>query len=211
MISYFRHIIYRQPGAGKNHGFFSSTTSPSLLFFFSVLLFFLFISSFFSVDCSLTHSAIMGLSNFLSTLALVSLTFSFDLVAARPFGHKHDQHMTLTKTVRSTYTTTLNDATAEGAHSTFYTTLYTTIHHGGAGASSVISSESETPEVATQTPSGSTATSATSPSATEGSSSNGLYPPQTYTLVKEFCNGGTAFFDEFNFYTGSDPTNGFVE
>jgi SLT domain-containing protein len=36
------------------------------------------------------------------------------------------------------------------------------------------------------------------------------YPAASYSVVKSYCNGGS-FFDEFNFYTGEDPTHGFVQ
>jgi hypothetical protein len=37
------------------------------------------------------------------------------------------------------------------------------------------------------------------------------YPTATYTLLKDFQAGSSNFFNNFNFYTGADPTNGFVE
>jgi hypothetical protein len=48
----------------------------------------------------------------------------------------------------------------------------------------------------------------TSSAATSTSSSNSKYPPLDYSLVK--CYAGD-FFDQFDFFTGADPTNGFVE
>jgi hypothetical protein len=37
------------------------------------------------------------------------------------------------------------------------------------------------------------------------------YPASTYTLVKDFQAGTSSFFNNFNFYSGADPTNGFVK
>jgi hypothetical protein len=37
------------------------------------------------------------------------------------------------------------------------------------------------------------------------------YAPATYTLVKDYQAGSNAFFDNFNFFTGADPTHGFVQ
>jgi hypothetical protein len=148
----------------------------------------------------------MGLSRFLSTLALVSLTFSFDSVAARPFKHK--EHKTLTKTVHSTYTTILKEtpqAPAPNVHSTFYTTYYTTIANGGGSPSPEPEAPAETPTAAHH----GTKTSAAQTGTQSPASSNSQYPAQSYSLVKEYS--GSSFFDQFTFYTGSDPTNGFVE
>jgi hypothetical protein len=33
----------------------------------------------------------------------------------------------------------------------------------------------------------------------------------TYNLVKDFQAGTTNFFSNFNFFTGADPTHGFVQ
>ena len=40
-------------------------------------------------------------------------------------------------------------------------------------------------------------------------SSASKYPPLEYSLLKSYSAG--SFFDQFNFYTGEDPTHGFVE
>lgn len=53
-----------------------------------------------------------------------------------------------------------------------------------------------------------TSTSTTTSSPATSSSSNSEYPPLDYSLVK--CYAGD-FFDQFDFFTGADPTNGFVE
>ena len=157
----------------------------------------------------------MGL-NILSTLALVSLiTFSsIDHVAARP----HQIH-THTKTVRSTLTTVIKPASAPapGFSATTYTTM--TVDHTPAvstplsGAVSAPASE-PAPLSGPKNPKGTATkgkqTSATAEGTTLPSSSSSKYPAQDYTLVKEFCTGGTAFFDQFNFFTGADPTHGFV-
>jgi len=128
----------------------------------------------------------MGFSRFLSTLALVSLVFSsFDLVAARPYGHGHKEHKTFTKTIRSTYTVT-ESTPAPAVHTTVTETSPNVVPTG--------TSTSTTPN-GTQLP----------------SSSSSKYPAQSYSLVKEYCSGGTTFFDQFNFFTGDDPTHGFVE
>ena len=37
------------------------------------------------------------------------------------------------------------------------------------------------------------------------------YPPQNYKLVKDYGAGTAAFFNNFNFYTGADPTDGDVK
>jgi len=55
------------------------------------------------------------------------------------------------------------------------------------------------------------ASTAESPApASTSSSSSSFYPSQRYSLVKNYMDDGN-FFDQFDFYTGSDPTNGFVE
>ena len=45
--------------------------------------------------------------------------------------------------------------------------------------------------------------------ASHNSSSTSKYLPLDYSLVKSYSAG--SFFDQFNFYTGPDPTHGFVE
>jgi len=37
------------------------------------------------------------------------------------------------------------------------------------------------------------------------------YPTANYWLVKDFQAGTANFFDNFNFYTGADPTHGDVK
>jgi hypothetical protein len=37
------------------------------------------------------------------------------------------------------------------------------------------------------------------------------YSPTTYTLVKDYQAGTSAFFNNFQFFTGADPTHGFVQ
>jgi len=53
-------------------------------------------------------------------------------------------------------------------------------------------------------------TTTASASASSSTSSTSKYPPLDYSLVKCYSDGGS-FFDNFNFFTGSDPTHGFVE
>jgi hypothetical protein len=42
-------------------------------------------------------------------------------------------------------------------------------------------------------------------------SNTGSYPSATYKLVKDYQAGTSAFWNNFNFFTGADPTNGFVK
>lgn len=37
------------------------------------------------------------------------------------------------------------------------------------------------------------------------------YPTATYKLIKDYGAGTSSFFNNFNFYTGADPTNGDVK
>ena len=37
------------------------------------------------------------------------------------------------------------------------------------------------------------------------------YPAATYKLVKDYGAGTSSFFNNFNFFTGADPTNGNVK
>jgi hypothetical protein len=37
------------------------------------------------------------------------------------------------------------------------------------------------------------------------------YSQASYHLLKDYQAGTTKFFDNFDFFTGSDPTNGFVK
>jgi len=53
-----------------------------------------------------------------------------------------------------------------------------------------------------------TATTTTS-MAPHNSSSTSKYLPLDYSLVKSYSAG--SFFEQFDFYTGADPTHGFVE
>jgi hypothetical protein len=39
----------------------------------------------------------------------------------------------------------------------------------------------------------------------------GAYPSAPYTLVKDYQAGTSAFWSNFNFYTGADPKGGFVQ
>jgi hypothetical protein len=43
------------------------------------------------------------------------------------------------------------------------------------------------------------------------SSNSNSYPTANYNLVKDYGAGTSAFFTNFNFFTGADPTNGFVK
>lgn len=38
-----------------------------------------------------------------------------------------------------------------------------------------------------------------------------IYPTASYNLVKDYEGGTDNFFNHFNFYTGQDPTHGFVK
>lgn len=51
--------------------------------------------------------------------------------------------------------------------------------------------------------------SANSAAPSSSSSPSTKYPPLSYSLVKSYSGG--SFFDQFNFFTGDDPTHGFVE
>ena len=48
-------------------------------------------------------------------------------------------------------------------------------------------------------------------SSSSHSSHSSSYPAQSYKLVKDYKAGTSSFFNNFNFYTGSDPTHGNVE
>jgi hypothetical protein len=37
------------------------------------------------------------------------------------------------------------------------------------------------------------------------------YPTATYKLVKDYGAGTSSFYNNFNFFTGADPTNGYVK
>jgi len=149
----------------------------------------------------------MGFSDFVSTLALVSLVFNNNyLVAARPHRnqrsafHKNHHH----------------GGGSDGGR-------------GGGQQSSITLSVTHTPmspfppqdttnaePIAPPPPAilhahskARTTTTTTSTAPQASSSSSSKYPPLDYSLVKSYSPG--SFFDQFNFYTGSDPTHGFVE
>lgn len=160
----------------------------------------------------------MVVLNFVSTLALVSLFSSFTQhVAGRPhdFGARNN-HGGITRTVteystryvRSTQITTISQSVAtvqpavqantktKGKTTTKKTTFTT------------IQQSQSTSKAGTKTISivkSSSTTTSSSPVET-----NTKYPAQSYSLVKSYCNGGS-FFEEFTFYTGDDPTHGFVQ
>jgi hypothetical protein len=166
-------------------------------FFNTPFFSFLFLLSYFIylelVSGTTFLIAIMGFSNWVSTFALVSLAFSsFNLVAARPHhnhpaplenrgGHHHNDQTASIDAVPFVSTSTSTGSVTDIAR----------IRHGSPKHSK----------------SASTSTSSSSDSTPTSSSSQ--YPPLTYSLVKCYSEG--SFFDQFNFYTGSDPTHGFVE
>ena len=165
----------------------------------------------------------MVVLKFVSTLALVSLfSASFpQLVAGRPheFG-AHNNHVggAITKTVteystryvRSTQITTISPDAANvqpavqtniktKSKSTTKRTTFTTIRQQPSHSNDKSATKSITVSV--------------EPSSTTSSppeETNTKYPAARYSLVKSYCNGGS-FFDEFNFFTGDDPTHGFVQ
>ena len=165
----------------------------------------------------------MGIFQFFSTLALgtLAISSSFEFVAARPHRQHHHSGVGDVTDQPDVYVTTI------------YTTVHTTVHTrhtrsvGQEPASQIQNSfsayQSSRPVISasnstiprstqirpttkirpTHTKSKSFTTSTTSaepePSATRGA----------YSLVKSYCSG--SFFDQFNFFTGEDPTHGFVE
>lgn len=52
-------------------------------------------------------------------------------------------------------------------------------------------------------------TSKTTPAATPAAAS--YYPPATYNLIHDFQAGTSSFWNNWNFFTGADPTDGFVK
>ena len=160
----------------------------------------------------------MVVLNFVSTLALVSLFSSFtQYVAGRPheFGNRNN-HGGITKTVteystrylRSTHLTTISQTVATVQPAA----------QGNKKTKSKTTTKQTTFTTIQQSPSSSKAARKTisiekSSSTTTSSSpveTNTKYPAASYSLVKSYCNGGS-FFDEFNFFTGDDPTHGFVQ
>lgn len=136
----------------------------------------------------------MGFFNFVSIFVLVSFSFNNNhFVAARPHQNNgsalvqihHNaggDNPEITTTPLSTF---LPQATA--------------IDPPQPAVSSKSHTHSKAKHTATKT--------STSPKASSSSSSK--YPPLDYSLVKSYSTG--SFFDQFDFYTGSDPTHGFVE
>ena len=118
---------------------------------------------------------------FLSQLALVSLAISFETVAAHP-RHRHN----------------------ERAH-----------HHGQPQPRPVTTTTTTVPNdvpFATRGVPGPAPAPATIPNS--GGNITSKPPPPTggsgaYQLVKSYS--GSSFFNNFNFFTGADPTHGFVK
>lgn len=79
-----------------------------------------------------------------------------------------------------------------------------------ATSSSSLTSSAGSPSYSQAVPAPGSSTVESPPPASTPSSSSSFYPPQRYSLVKNYMDDGN-FFDQFDFYTGSDPTNGFVQ
>ena len=146
----------------------------------------------------------MGFFNFVSTLALVSLAFNSNyFVAARPHRNKVRLYNKITimavvvKEGRGQQTTITLSVTPRSPF------LPQDTPTNSAPIASPPPAKSHAHSKAGTT----TTTTSTAPHASSSSSSK--YPPLDYSLVKSYSAG--SFFDQFNFYTGSDPTHGFVE
>jgi hypothetical protein len=176
-----------------------------------------------------SQSLTMVVLKFVSTaVALVSL-FSFSqLVAGRPhqFG-AHNNHGGHTRTVteystryvRSTQITTISPDAATVQQPTVQPTDQPTVQPAVQTNSKIHTKQHTTLTTIQQPQSGgpsapSSFTISVEPSHTTTGSSpvetNTKYPAASYSVLKSYCNGGS-FFDEFNFFTGEDPTNGFVQ
>ena len=142
----------------------------------------------------------MGSLKFVSTLALVSLAF-FNMVVALPYN----SHNSSIQSSRQHYD---NQTVTFSSTPTRITTLTTTGTYPENSPTVTPKSlfRSKSISNSTFTTSAPTATSASAPAS---SSSSSKYPPLHYSVVKNYF--GTSFFDQFNFYTGEDPTHGFVE
>jgi septal ring-binding cell division protein DamX len=163
----------------------------------------------------------MGILQFFSTLALGTLAISsFEFVAARPHRHHHHSGVDDVSSQSDVYVTTI------------YTTVHKTVHtrytqpagHGSsqipnsfsayhssrpvksAANSTIATSTKDRTTKARPTHTKSFTTSTTSPTSTEPAPSA---TGGAYSLVKSYCS--ESFFDQFNFFTGEDPTHGFVE
>jgi hypothetical protein len=160
----------------------------------------------------------MGILQFFSTLALGTLAISsFEFVAARPHHHHHHSGVGHVSGKPDVYVTTI------------YTTVHTTVHtrfpqssghrpsqipnsfspyHSSRPVKSASNSTihrstkvrpTHTKSFTTPTTKPTRTSAEPTPSATGGA----------YSLVKSYCS--ESFFDQFNFFTGEDPTHGFVE
>lgn len=140
----------------------------------------------------------MGFFNFVLIFALVSLAFiNSHFVVALPASHKNQ-------------TNGDDGALRMGKHRSSITSSTTSTTSGTpiAAAPQAVSAISDLHSHAhSHSKSASTATKTRTHHPSPTSSSQ--YPPLDYTLVKSYSAG--SFFDQFNFYTGSDPTHGFVE
>jgi hypothetical protein len=147
----------------------------------------------------------MGFLNFVSTLALVSLAFNSDaFVAARPHDHQGSRFKQNRR----------HGGSSEGGQQ--QTTIASSVMHTQMSKFHPQGTPTSAGPIASHPPAKShahskagTATTKTRKAPHASSSSSSKYPPLDYSLVKSYSVG--SFFDQFNFYTGSDPTNGFVE
>jgi hypothetical protein len=170
----------------------------------------------------------MVVLNLVSTLALASLFSTFSQQVA---GRPHNNHGGITRTVteystryvRSTQITTIDvspdvavvqPAGATGqpvaaghsrSKSRTRKSRSTTLTSKQQPQSNQNTKTKSATKSFTVTIESSSRTTSSSPVET-----NTKYPAASYSLVKSYCNGGS-FFDEFNFFTGDDPTHGFVQ
>jgi hypothetical protein len=143
----------------------------------------------------------MGFSKFFSTFALVSLFISLHGVAALPHdgGHHHHHHHE-----RPTTTEIAGPPEVSSTEAPVVPIATVTEPAGTPAAGTHRGHTSKSTTAASpQSPTISSGTSAPTATSVPGGSSG------TYSLLKDFC--GNSFFNEFNFYTGPDPTHGFVE
>jgi len=57
----------------------------------------------------------------------------------------------------------------------------------------------------------STTAKTTTTAAAAAPASTNYYPPATYNLVHDYQAGTSSFWSNWNFFTGPDPTDGFVK
>jgi hypothetical protein len=166
----------------------------------------------------------MGVFQFFSTLALgtLAISSSFNLVAARPHRqgqHHHHSGVSDVSEDPNVYITTIYTTVHTTVHTRFTPTVESKIpqsqipnsfSHVQYSSRIVQSASNSTVQRSTKVRPTFTKstfeTSTTSPTTAEPipSATGGAY-----SLVKSYCSG--SFFDQFDFFTGSDPTHGFVE